>query len=465
MKTLGIPILIVITNLIIALSVASQASSGYFRGMEILLAFFIALIVFLISTVIFIIISFTRLKLKTKRTTNIIIALFFTVPVIIGGYFGAKIESPQYSVIKSFDCGQHRKIVLSTDSFWEGVPFLYYQIYIGEHIIVPRISFELPPEKSWWVGEYSELTYRLILSDDGQTAAVVLEEWPHTPIIIHDFETNESWPLREASYRQLHKRLEKSHPELGALAKITNNEYITTVNTLDLGHSQIDDSLLANVQGLRNIHTVYLNHSHVTDEGIKHVITLPNLDFLDLSHTTITDKGLNLLLTVKRKLPYRVIDIRGTQVTFHGVKKFRLALPNTYVHADYSKLSAIDKISHAEYLSDVESLDLGNSSINNNHLVKLQGLKNIDKLYLNHTLVTDDGLKYLRKIPNLRMLNLRGTAITDKGLIILQQMKQLEKLELDVRETFVTFQGVDDLDKALPDIDIRWDGNTSGDCP
>ena len=81
----------------------------------------------------------------------------------------------------------------------------------------------------------------------------------------------------------------------------------------------------------------------------------------------------------------------------------------------------------------------------------LQGLNLYD------TGVTDRGLQELARMPNLINLELsRNPDITDAGLDYLASIRSLKKLSL--WEASVTKEGVEKLQTALPDCEIRWDG-------
>ena len=84
--------------------------------------------------------------------------------------------------------------------------------------------------------------------------------------------------------------------------------------------------------------------------------------------------------------------------------------------------------------------------------VKHVNLRNID---LTETSITDDGLKHLVGLKKLEKLVLVSTGLSDEGLKHLQGLKSLESL--DVRETHVTEGGLDELKQALPELNIESD--------
>jgi hypothetical protein len=68
--------------------------------------------------------------------------------------------------------------------------------------------------------------------------------------------------------------------------------------------------------------------------------------------------------------------------------------------------------------------------------------------------VTDAGIRQLARLENLRSLNLRRTRITDEAL---SHLAMTRLTWLDVRETMVTREGVEQLHRALKEAEILSD--------
>ena len=101
-------------------------------------------------------------------------------------------------------------------------------------------------------------------------------------------------------------------------------------------------------------------------------------------------------------------------------------------------------------------LKLSNLPVSDNDLNKLATFKNLTRLNLDKTAVTDAGLASLKSLPNLEQLNLYGTNITDKGLVSITQCPNLKIIYL--WQTKVTAAGVEQLKKALPNLQIEMGG-------
>ena len=132
---------------------------------------------------------------------------------------------------------------------------------------------------------------------------------------------------------------------------------------------------------------------------------------------------------------------------------------------------------HLQGLTQLRSLDLTNTQVTDAGLAHLQGLTQLRVLTLNYTQVTNAGLVHLRGLTQLKELCLVRTRVTDAGLVHLQGLTQLQRLDisfsrwvadpglvhlqtltqlqwLDLYETHVTGAGINELKKALPNVQI-----------
>ena len=98
-------------------------------------------------------------------------------------------------------------------------------------------------------------------------------------------------------------------------------------------------------------------------------------------------------------------------------------------------------------------LNLGRSSITDEGMQYIKGLKNLSKLHLEKTAVTDDGLANLSELERLQYLNLYGTAVSDNGLEHLKNLKNLSALYL--WQSNATREGADRLKTEIPGLEIN----------
>ncbi len=168
------------------------------------------------------------------------------------------LTAADYPTIASLDRGGNRTIVLSTASLCEVTCPFYYQVFAGTHEVVPQIGVFLDDITDRLPYDIYRLTYTLVTANNKQLVAIVPAEFPYTPIVIHDFETGDSWPRHDEKYAVLRGRLEQEHPEISATAKIADTEYMSKIDFLDLGESAIRDQDLASIAGLVRLRTLYL---------------------------------------------------------------------------------------------------------------------------------------------------------------------------------------------------------------
>jgi len=74
---------------------------------------------------------------------------------------------------------------------------------------------------------------------------------------------------------------------------------ISTLESLELGRSNLTDEGLALLAGLKFLQTLSSFDAHVTDEGLKHLQTLPALKSVTFSETKITQAGLDALMKAR----------------------------------------------------------------------------------------------------------------------------------------------------------------------
>jgi hypothetical protein len=97
------------------------------------------------------------------------------------------------------------------------------------------------------------------------------------------------------------------------------------------------------------------------------------------------------------------------------------------------------------YGSPPEITDLG--------MAQLEKLRFLELLSLTETSVTNESLKHIKTLTNLEYLYLNDTPVTDEGILVLRELKKLQHLY--VRRTKVTDAGISDLQKALPNLEIK----------
>ncbi|NQV28627.1 MAG: SUMF1/EgtB/PvdO family nonheme iron enzyme, partial [Rhodopirellula sp.] len=113
-----------------------------------------------------------------------------------------------------------------------------------------------------------------------------------------------------------------------------------------------------------------------------------------------------------------------------------------------------DDLQHLAALKSMNALGIDNTPIDDRGLTHLKALSNLDFLELRRTNVAGPGLENLKKLGQLYLSDCGN--IDDTSL---QSIARLSSLKLvDLNGTRVTSAGVAELQKALPDCEIEWDG-------
>ena len=135
-----------------------------------------------------------------------------------------------------------------------------------------------------------------------------------------------------------------------------------------------------------------------------------------------------------------------------------------YLNLEQSNLPA-DALVRIEKLSNLKSIGLGGTNGTDSaleHLGRMPQLESITIDYFNRpgSHVTNQGLAHLSKLKNLSSLVLNSSYISDAGLVHLQGMDHLEQLTL--YDTRVTQEGVAQLQKRLPACKIQYGDRRPG---
>lgn len=192
-----------------------------------------------------------------------------------------------------------------------------------------------------------------------------------------------------------------------SLASLTNLRY------LNFNSSQVSD--ITPLVGLKVLQHLYIESTQVSD--LSPLVGLDSLQSMGLGQTPVND-----LTPITGLKNLRQLSIMSTQVS------------------DLAPLSELTKLR-----------DLGAGSIHVSDLTPIAGLKNLRKLGLGDTPVND--LTPLRGLTNLEELYLNSTQVSD-----LSPLAGLTKLTvLDLRNSPVTKERIEGLQKALPNCKIEHD--------
>ncbi len=201
----------------------------------------------------------------------------------------------------------------------------------------------------------------------------------------------------------------------------------TSLRELHLNFSDVTDSGMARIGDCRTLESLWLNCQQVTDEGLARLSPLENLQELVLvGMPRITSAGLGVVQSMpglRRLLLVRCAGVDdGVAVHLRGLK---------LEAADFEQTSRV---------GDQTALALAS----------MPTLREINLNFCDG--VSDEGIEAIAALPALEILLLHGLSrITDRSLNALARAQSLNALDLPLRDTGITEQGIAKLKSALPD--------------
>jgi hypothetical protein len=216
----------------------------------------------------------------------------------------------------------------------------------------------------------------------------------------------------------------------------------------------VGDAGLSPLKGVTNLAHLELSNTRVTDAGLEHVKGLTNLSMLSLADTQVGDNGLQHLNGLEK---LSVLYLYDTKVTDAGMAHLPELDNLDSVHLSGTQVGDTG-MKHVARLINLRHLWLDGTRVGDAGMEHLKDLSQLTELALNETQVTDQGLVHLSRLAGLQQLRLFNTRVTDTGLKQLAGLKNLQALQL--KRTKVTASGIGELQAALPDCKIAWDGST-----
>ncbi|MDZ4800768.1 MAG: amidohydrolase family protein [Bryobacteraceae bacterium] len=191
----------------------------------------------------------------------------------------------------------------------------------------------------------------------------------------------------------------------------------------------------------------FLTNINVQDKGLAHLKALTGIRDIRLTQSRIKGASLAPFVNLRRlDLNYSSINDDGLQ-SLAGMKHLtHLGLRDTLI--------TDSGLRHVAGLTELESLDLYGASLTDAGVQHLAKLKHLRKLNLLGATITDEGAAILAGLPSLEELNLYRSRITNDGLTRLRALKNLRSL--DVRYARVTRGGVEDFRRAVPACQVEF---------
>jgi hypothetical protein len=217
---------------------------------------------------------------------------------------------------------------------------------------------------------------------------------------------------------------------------------------IDLGETGTNDGHLdAIVAALPKLRALFLPRTQVTNAGMAKVKTMKELVLLDVGDTPVTDAGL-------KDLPegLEALHLGGAKVGNEGMKEVGRLKKLKRLHLERTQVGD-DGLKALKELKDLRGLFLAGCKITDDGLKELAGMESLRQLDLSVAELTDAGVTNIKPLKELRILRLMRSGVTD---LCVKDLREFRKLELvNLNQAKMTNKGFDELQKVLPDCDIR----------
>ncbi|MDF1853797.1 MAG: hypothetical protein P1U85_23415, partial [Verrucomicrobiales bacterium] len=216
---------------------------------------------------------------------------------------------------------------------------------------------------------------------------------------------------------------------------------------------EIDEAAMTHLAACRRLHRLTFGYREITGAEIKQLANWKNLKYLTITHATLTDEALAAI----GELPaLKSLEIIASELSDDQLSHLRLPDTLTTLGLQQNNISGPGLEQLANHAQNVSTLGLEFNDLNNQSLPALKAFANVERLYLSHCReITGEGIGSgsLQEMEQLRELRLRDLKeVTDATVEALSTLTFLEKLS--VRGTNVTWDGVDQLKKAMPETYI-----------
>lgn len=227
------------------------------------------------------------------------------------------------------------------------------------------------------------------------------------------------------------------------------------------------------LEKLTNLERLHLFSVNMTDAGMNSLAQLNNLQYLHLGDNSVTDDGIARLRELKKLRDLTLSCNKRGRMTFAGVSRLnglpelrrlwysgRAPRPDAAA-LDLSNLPGLEDFCMG-HLRDqdlaglaschkMKRLQIGfDSSVTDEGLAYLAGMKSMEVLLVSGQGITDAGLVHLDKMGSLWSLAIHGS-LTDQGLRQIEEMKSLGSVTINSRMK-IGSSAVARLRRSLPNL-------------
>jgi serine/threonine protein kinase len=231
----------------------------------------------------------------------------------------------------------------------------------------------------------------------------------------------------------------------------------------DIQENLMGDEALEQYQHLRAVDTISIRGANITDKGIEYIKNC-NVRSLGLEGCKITNKGFKQILSIKT---LRILNLSHCpQLTDYSYLALRPELTSVWFlnneltdeqlkwFAPLKNLNAVNisdnpRITgtgfvHFQNMKELRDLRISGLQFTADGIKALSELTQLTSLNIRFSNIQDRDLEQIAKLENLRILSLIGTSISDKGLKQIAKLRHLKQLYIGTCK-YVTPHGVTEL--------------------
>jgi Leucine-rich repeat (LRR) protein len=302
-----------------------------------------------------------------------------------------------------------------------------------------------------------DLTLTLVTDDDLAKLAAMPEL---TKIVlsharISDLGMAQLRPLKKVTYLECYYCDYLTDGAIAYIKHWTNLEYLNVHGT------EVTSRVFEHLAGMKKLKRLHVGFSRVNDDGFDALSSLESIEELGIGGNKMSGLALPLL----RLLPnLKSLNVNGSQRTDSGRWGLMLTDVNIESIAALTQLEVLNMggsivsdpgMKSLESLLNLQELDLSRMELSEKGLEPLAKLPKLRRLSLwENARIDDRALQPLLALKNVDTLDLGDTSIGDAVLAGLEGMKSLKMLM--VNGTKVTPAAIEHFRKARPDCRLMW---------
>jgi Leucine-rich repeat (LRR) protein len=237
--------------------------------------------------------------------------------------------------------------------------------------------------------------------------------------------------------------------------------YLTQLESLDLDSNHLHAASLIKLAPLKHLKNLRLYNNPLGGEGIEAVNELTSLETLYVHNSQIDDEALAHFEALADHPALRELILIGNPITDRGLTHLRKFTHLKRLILMGMELKTGDGLKDVAEMASLTVLDIGNNSLvskrrntlKGSNLTALTALKDLEYLGVAGLMLTDDDMITIGKIRSLKSIDLFGNKVTNKGLRALLNLDDLRCLAFYPKNISVDSVEFKELNAKFPKLE------------